>query len=147
LQANGPVDEWSGDRGCGVNYLSQQGVARLAPVAGFEFESKMPYPDQLIAVQTAMTVNDPRATRLFETVGFHLAHAVAHYASFYTIENVLILGRVTSGEGGEIILREAEHHLKTSFPNLAGIEFKTLGERDKRHGKAVAAASLPRLSE
>lgn len=145
LQADGPVDEWSGDQGCGVNYLSQQGVARLAPLAGFELDPDMPYPDQLIAVQTAMAANDPRALRLFETVGFHLAHAVAHYASFYTIENVLILGRVTSGEGGEIILREAEHELKTSFPDLDSIQFKTLGERDKRHGQAVAAASLPRL--
>ncbi len=29
-----PMDEWSGDRGCGALYLSQQCVFRLAPRAG-----------------------------------------------------------------------------------------------------------------
>jgi len=146
LQAGGPVDEWSGDRGCGVNYLSQQGVARLAPMAGFELAADMPYPDQLIAVQDAMGKGDGRARDVFATIGYHLAHAVAHYASFYTIGTVLILGRVTSGDGGSLILREAERHLRDSFPDLASIQFQTLGERDKRHGQAVAAASLPPLA-
>jgi predicted NBD/HSP70 family sugar kinase len=46
-----PVDEWSGDAGCGVQYFSQQAVARLADKAGFTFDAGMPAPERLVAVQ------------------------------------------------------------------------------------------------
>jgi hypothetical protein len=60
---------------------------------------------------------------------------------------VLILGRVTSGKGGDIILNGAREVLRAEFPELAGrIQFHTPDEKEKRHGQAVAAASLPRLS-
>ena len=88
---NGPLDEWSGDEGCGVQFFSQQGVARLARLAGFEFGT-MPFPEQLVEVQTAMKAGDERARKIYETIGTCFGYAIAHYADFYEIRNLLILG-------------------------------------------------------
>ena len=136
-----PLDEWSGDRGCGALYFSQQAVARLAPAAGFDF-GKMPFPEQLVEVQNAMKNGDERAVKIYQTIGVCFGYSIAHYADFYPIENLLILGRVTSGEGGEIIIREAEKVLAAEFPALK-IALVVPDEKTKRHGQAVAAASLP----
>lgn len=140
---DGGVDEWSKDTGVGALYFSQQAVARLAPRAGFEF-GKMPFPEQLKEVQKAMDVGDERATKIYETIGVHFGYAIAHYADFYLIRNLLILGRVTSGEGGQIIIDKAEEVLKTEFPELK-ITLRVPDEKTKRHGQAVAAASLPKV--
>jgi len=141
-----PVDEWSGDRGCAVQYFCQQGVARLAPLAGLTFPKEMKFAEQLIEVQHLMRAGDERARRIYETIGVCFGYAIAHYAEFYDIGMLLILGRVTSGEGGAIILEKAGHVLRTEFPSLAErIRLRTPDEKDKRHGQAVAAASLPAL--
>lgn len=141
-----PRDEWSGDAGCGVQYFSQQGVARLAVHAGFDFPGAQPAADRLLAVQTALSAGDERARSVFETVGVCFGYAVAHYADFYPIRHLLILGRVTSGEGGEIILARAAEVLRLEFPELAEqIQLRAPDEKDKRHGQAIAAASLPEL--
>ena len=139
--ANSPVDEWSGDHGCGALYFSQQAVARLAPAAGFDF-GKMPFPEQLVKVQEAMKAEDPRAASIYETIGTYFGYSIAHYADYYDIANLLILGRVTSGEGGNIIIHEAETVLAREFPELQ-IKLVVPDEKTKRHGQAVAAASLP----
>jgi predicted NBD/HSP70 family sugar kinase len=139
--AQAPVDEWSGDRGCGALYFSQQAVARLAPAAGFKF-GKMPFPEQLVEVQEAIKQGDTRAGSIYETIGTCFGYSIAHYADYYDISNLLILGRVTSGEGGEIIINEAETVLATEFPELQ-IKLVVPDEKTKRHGQAVAAASLP----
>ena len=141
---NAPADEWSGDGGCGVQYFSQQGVARLVPLAGIALPAGMPFAEQLVEVQKLMAAGDPRARSIYETIGTCFGYAVAHYADFYEIRNLLILGRVTSGEGGEVILEKASAVLCDEFPELA-IRLRTPDEKDKRHGQAVAAASLPKL--
>ena len=141
---NAPADEWSGDGGCGVQYFSQQGVARLVPLAGIALPAEMPFAEQLVEVQKLMAAGDPRARSIYETIGTCFGYAVAHYADFYEIRNLLILGRVTSGEGGEVILENASAVLRDEFPELA-IRLRTPDEKDKRHGQAVAAASLPKL--
>ena len=41
---------------------------------------------------------DERARLIFETIGYYVGYGVAHYADFYELRHVLILGRVTSGE-------------------------------------------------
>ncbi len=137
---NGPKDEWSGDEGCGVQFFSQQGVARLAKAAGFDF-GKMPFPEQLVEVQKAMKEGDGRARKIYETIGTCFGYAIAHYADFYEIRNLLILGRVTSGEGGSVIIAEAEKVLAAEFPELQ-VKLVVPDEKTKRHGQAVAAASL-----
>lgn len=141
-----PVDEWSGDYGCGVQYFSQQCVGRLLGIAGIEIEPTLSLAEKLKQVQSLMEKDDYRARKIYETIGTYFGYGVAHFATFYDLENVLILGRVTSGDGGGIILDGARAVLQEEFPELAGqISFHVPNEQDKRHGQAVAAASLPRI--
>ena len=143
---NAPIDEWSRDDGCGVQYFSQQAVGRLAPVAGFEFAPDMPLPEQLKAVQEAMQAEDPRASAIYRTIGCYLGYSVAHYSDFYDIDHLLLMGRVMSGAGGEIIINTAEELLKTKFPGISEeINITTPDEKMRRHGQAIAAASLPSI--
>lgn len=141
-----PRDEWSGDYGVGAPYFSQQAVGRLMPAAGIEVDATMPLPEKLKHVQSLMAKGDERARRIYQTIGAYLGYAVAHYADFYDFEHVLILGRVTSGQGGDVIIEGAKEVLRVEFPELdARVAFHTPDEKDKRHGQAVAAASLPQI--
>ena len=143
-RAGAPADEWSGDPGVGAQYFSQQAVSRLLPAAGIEVPAEMPLADRLVEVQRLMAQGDPRARRIYEAIGVYLGYGVAHFADFYAIESVLVLGRVTSGEGGDLIVATAERVLKDEFPALAErIRLRTPDEQEKRHGQAIAAASLP----
>ena len=145
-RADAPRDEWSGDVGCGVQYFSQQGVARLAATAGFTFPAELPLPERLVKVQEAMQAGDPRARAVYDSLGVMFGYAVAHYAEFYEIRHVLTLGRVTSGDGGALILDRARAVLRAEFPALAEtIRLGMPDEKDKRHGQSIAAASLPTL--
>jgi predicted NBD/HSP70 family sugar kinase len=142
----GPVDEWSGDHGCGVQYFSQEAVARLAPKAGIELDPDQPRAEQLVVVQDLMQAGDERARRVLETIGVYMGYGIAYYADYYDIRHVLILGRVTSGQGGEIILEKSRLVLAEEFPELAAaIRLHIPDERAKRVGQAVAAASLPEI--
>ncbi len=141
-----PADEWSGDIGCGVQYFSQQAVVRLAPAAGIDLPADMPFPDQLKEVQKLMTDGDERARKIFLTIGTYLGYAIMTYAEDYTIQHLLLLGRVTSGEGGSIMIDQALKVLEIEAPELAEqVTFSTPDEKLKRHGQAIAAASLPKL--
>jgi predicted NBD/HSP70 family sugar kinase len=146
FQPHAPADEWSGGLGVGAQYLSQQAVARLAPAGGYDFPEEMGLPDRLIEVQKAMEAGEEGAAKIFESIGRYFGYAVAHYADYYDISQILALGRVTSGAGGELLLSEAKHVLATEFPALSEqIQFRQPGEKEKRHGQAIAAASLPAL--
>jgi predicted NBD/HSP70 family sugar kinase len=141
-----PKDEWSGDPGCGVQFFSQQAVGRLIPLAGIEVEASLPLPEKLKHVQKLMADGDPRAARIYATIGTCFGYAVAHWADFYDLRHVLILGRVTSGSGGDVILEGAKQVLAAEFPALAAkIRFHMPDEKDKRHGQAIAAASLAQV--
>lgn len=140
---NAPVDEWSGDGGVGAQYFSQQAVARLLPSAGIEV-ADMPFAERLSTTQALLADGDDRARKVFESIGVYLGYAIAHYADFYALEHVLILGRVTSGQGGDIIIDRAAQVLNTEFPELvSSVKLHLPDEKSKRHGQAVAAASLP----
>ena len=141
-----PRDEWSSDYGVGAQYFSQQAVGRLMPVTGIEVEAQVPLPEKLKHVQSLMAKDDERARRIYQTIGTYLGYAVAHYADFYDFEHVLILGRVTTGNGGDVIIDGAREVLRVEFPELSSrIAFHVPDEKDKRHGQAVAAASLPQI--
>jgi len=140
------VDEWSRDFGVGANYFSQQAVARLIPLAGIEMPDipAAAFPLRLKRVQELMAKGDARARKIYETIGVYFGYSVAHYCSFYQpVRHIEVLGRVVSGEGGQIILEEARKVLQAEFPELSGIHFYEPDEREKRHGQAAAAASLP----
>jgi predicted NBD/HSP70 family sugar kinase len=139
-----PVDEWSGDSGCGAQYFSQQAVGRLAPAAGIDLPGGMPLAEKLIAVQKLMAAGDERARGIYQTIGVYFGYAVAHYADFYDLRHVLVLGRVLTGEGGNLIVSSAREVLRREFPELAERLFlRSPSEKDRRLGQAVAAASLP----
>lgn len=141
-----PVDEWSGDIGCGVQYFSQQAIARLIPAAGIELPDDMPVPEKLVRVQELMLVGDTRAARIYETIGVYLGYAAADFADYYDLRHVLLLGRVMSGDGGRIIIEQARRVLEAEFPELRRMpRFHQPDEKQKRLGQAVVAASLPSL--
>lgn len=137
-------DEWSGDRGVGCRYFSQQCVGRLVDVAGIDVPARRPLPEVLKHVQALMDQDDFRARKIYETIGTYLGYTVAHFAEFYDFRHLLILGRVTSGPGADLILAGAKHVLQTEFPELVEhLTLHTPDEKEKRHGQAMAAASLP----
>ncbi len=141
------IEEWSGDRGCGASYLSQQGVFRLARKVGMELPQDGTNADRLKLVQAKLATGDTRAVEIWETIGVYVGYAIAHYANFYDLKHVLLLGRVTSGEGGTLILEWARKVLRSEFPDLASrIIIHLPDEPSRRVGQAVAAASLPVLN-
>jgi len=145
---NAPVDEWSGDAGVGVQYFSQQAVGRLLAPAGIELPAGMPLPARLEQVQKLAAAGDQRARKIYETIGVYFGYTIATYADFYEVRNLLVLGRVMTGEGGNLILSVARQVLEGEFPDVAErIRFHIPGEQEKRHGQAIAAASLPAIPQ
>jgi len=141
-----PCDEWSGDAGCGVQYFSQQAVGRLLPLSGITINAEVPLPEKLERLQSLMQQGDSRAAAIYSTIGTYLGYSIAHYAQFYAFRNLLILGRVSSGLGGQQILDQARTVLDLEFAELSqAIKFLEPDEKTKRHGQAIAAASLPRI--
>ena len=139
------VDEWSGDYGCGVKYFSQDSVIKLAPAAGIELDESLSPAEKLKVVQKLHQENDPRAAKIFETIGVYFGYTIAYYAMYYDIKHVLILGRVTSGEGGNLILAKANEVLEKEFSELKNIQLHLPDESNRRVGQSIAAASLPKL--
>ncbi len=140
------VDEWSRDGGVGAQYFSQQAVGRLLGPAGIQAPDGMGLPEKLVMVQELMAAGDDRARRIYETIGVYFGYAIAHYADFYDFRHLLLLGRVLSGDGGNLILRVGREVLQSEFPEIAErVREHTPGEAEKRHGQAVAAASLPEI--
>ena len=140
------VDEWSGDYGCGVKYFSQDGVIKLAPFAGIELDESLSPAEKLKVVQGLMKEGDERAAAIYDTIGAYFGYAIAFYAEFYDIKHVLIMGRVTSGDGGALLLERAQEVLDVEFPELAKkIQLHIPDEKSRRVGQSVAAASLPKV--
>ena len=140
------VDEWSGDTGCGASYLSQQCVFRLAINAGIDIPTGLVNADKLIFIQDKLEAGHLGAQKIWQSIGVFLGYALAHYADYYEINHLIILGRCTSGLGGELILAGVREVLKSEFPELAEqIQIHLPDEKSRRIGQAIAAASLPRL--
>ena len=141
-----PVDEWSGDKGVGALYFSQQCVFRLAPKAGIEVPAPSGVTDaeKLKFVQKKLKAGDEGALKIWQSMGVYLGYGIAHYADFYDIKHVLILGRCTSGRGGDLLIEGAKKVFETEFPDLLEkIELHLPDEKIRRVGQSVAAASLP----
>lgn len=144
LNPDGAVDEWSGDYGTGVKYFSQDAVIKLAPAAGIALDETLSPAEKLKVVQNLMAEGDKRAAAIYETIGIYLGYTIPFYATIYDIKLVLVLGRVLSGKGGEIIVATAQKILSGEFPSL-NILLVTPDEKFKRVGQSIAAASLPQL--
>jgi len=145
FNAGAAIDDWSGDYGTGVNYFSQDADIRLASAAGIEIENSLSPADKLKVVQNLMRERDCRAAKIYETIGVYFGYAVAYYAEFYDIKHVLVMGRVTSGDGGTILIGKANEVLEREFPELRKkITLHIPDESSRRIGQSVAAASLPK---
>lgn len=141
---NAPVDEWSGDQGVGAMYFSQQCVFRLAPKAGIEIPSAVTDAEKLKCVQEKLEAGHEGAVKIWQSMGVYLGYGIAHYADFYDIRHVLILGRCTSERGGDLLLEGAKQVFEAEFPELLQkIELHLPDEKVRRVGQSVAAASLP----
>jgi len=147
LAHSAPVDrEWSGDRGTGVNYFSQDAVIRLASAAGIELPHGASPGEKLKVVQRLMDEGDARALSIFETIGVYLGYGLLLSAEFYTLKHVLLLGRVTSGDGGAVLLEKAREVLRAEAPAVAArLQIHLPDEATRRVGQSIAAASLPRI--
>ncbi len=140
------VEEWSGDRGVGARYLSQQCVFRLAPKAGIEVPEDGTNAARLKLVQEKLEAGHEGAIKIWQSMGNYLGYALAHFSNFYSINHVLILGRCTSGSGGGLLLEGANQVLAGEFPEIKDrINLQLPDEKSRRVGQSVAAASLPVL--
>ncbi|HYE68695.1 MAG TPA: hypothetical protein VEA58_08785, partial [Anaerovoracaceae bacterium] len=144
LQTEAPMDEWSMDYGVGCKYFSQDAVIRLARKAGLEMKEDLSLADKLKVVQDLMEADDPRAAAVYRSIGVYLGHTIPLYDRFYKIEHILLMGRVTSGKGGTIIIETAKNVLKEEYPDVyAKVNVSLPDEKSRRVGQSIAAASLP----
>jgi len=162
LNPDAPTDPWTQGAHTGMShmYLGQRGVTKLADKGGVEVPDnyKYPHPDMcnikhedhaqcLKLIQKAMTIpeKEPQARQIYETAGVYLGYALAQYSEFYQIDHVMILGRVSKGAGGDLMLETAKKVLQAEFPKLAQIHFHTADDHFKAVGQCIAAAALPSL--
>ena len=148
LNEDAMQDEWSTDFGVGCKYFSQDAVIKLAPRTGIELDENLSPAEKLKVVQALMEKDDERAQKVFADIGRYLAYAVVQYSHFYNIEHLMLLGRVMSGKGGDLILATCNAVLADEFPAIAAkVEVMLPDEKTRRVGQSAAAASLPEIKK
>merc|ERR1740127_313034 len=161
LNPEAPTDPWSkgAHRGISHMYLGQRGATKLAhKVVEVPDNYRYPHPDMctikhedhaqcLKLIQKAMAdpAQEPQVRKLYETVGVYLGYGLAQYCEFYKIDHVMILGRVSKGTGGDLVLDVAKKVLEKEFPEYAHIQFHTADDHFKAVGQCIAAAALPEI--
>jgi len=156
-----PTDPWTKGAHTGIShmYLGQRGATKNAyKVCEVPDNYKYPHADMctikhedhaqcLKLIQKAMAdpAQEAKVTQLYETCGVYLGYGLAQYCEFYKIEHVMILGRVSKGKGGDIMLATAAKVLETEFPELPKIKFHTADDEFKAVGQCIAAAALPSI--
>ena len=146
LQPDAPQDEWSHDCGVGCKYFSQDAVIRLAPRVGIELGDELSLAEKLKAVQKLAEEGHEGARQIFVTIGSYLGHTLSLYASFYDLRYLLVLGRVASGVGGDLLIEECNRVLREEYPELAEkVTVMLPDEKARRVGQSIAAASLPEV--
>jgi len=163
MNPEAPTDPWTkgAHRGMSHMYLGQRGATKLAAKAGVKVPDNYVYPHAdmctikhedhaqcLKLIQKAMAdpEQEPEVRKLYETVGVYLGYGLAQYTEFYKIDNVMILGRVSKGSGGDLMLATAKKVLETEFPEIPPITFHTADDHFKAVGQCIAAAALPTIA-
>ena len=137
------IDPWSLDRGVGAMYFSQDAVIKLAPAAGITFGEDDTPAEKLKTVQDLMEAGDAGARDIFSSIGVYLGHSLALYHRFYGFRHGLMMGRVMSGKGGNLVLETANEVLRDEYPHIKDMVAELPDEMTRRVGQSVAAASLP----
>lgn len=146
LNEDAMVDEWSGDVGVGCKYFSQDAVIKLAPKAGIVLDDSLSLAEKLKAVQTLANDGHEGAIDVFRSIGSYLAHTLVLYSRFYDLRYLLVLGRVASGVGGDVLIAECNRVLNEEYPKLfSKMTVMLPDEKSRRVGQSVAAASLPKM--
>merc|ERR1712232_222211 len=162
LNPRAPTDPWSKGAHTGIShmYLGQRGTTKLAAKGGVEVPENLVYPHAdmctirhenhaqcLKMIQKGMTdpAKEPQVRKIYETVGVYLGYGLAQYSEFYKIDHVMILGRVSKGKGGDLMLDTAKKVLEEEFPQYKNIQFHTADDHFKAVGQCIAAAALPTL--
>lgn len=140
------TDEWSGDKGVGCKYFSQDAVIKLAQAGGYRFAEGATPAEKLKEIQSLAEGGDPLALQVFEDIGTYLGYTLPFYARFYKIGSVLLLGRVTAGRGGAVLLESCKRTLAEEFPGWTA-KLTLPDESSRRVGQSIAAASLPAISK
>lgn len=141
LNADAAIDEWSGDIGCGVKYLSQDGMIKLAEMSGMDLSSFKTPTDKLTYLQELLYAKDSRVYNILKDIGVYLACALKTYSEFYDIDTVIISGGVTSGERGEVIVNRCREVLEKVFDDLKLTVYIPDGSL-RRIGSSITAAFL-----
>lgn len=136
------ADEWSGDVGVGCKYFSQDAVIKLAEAGGHKFADGLTPAQKLKEIQSLMEKDDELAKTIYEDIGVYLAYTIPYYAKFYDMKHILLLGRVTGGKGGNIILDTCKKVLAKEYPAFASLDISLPDESSRRVGQSIAAASL-----
>lgn len=118
LSANACMDEWSGDRGVGVGYLSQDAAIKLAERAQIPMNPSCTPSEKFRRITSLLREGDPRAQRIFEDMGIYLGYSIPFYATCYAVRHILLLGGVSSGEHGNVIIETAKRVLAEEFPEI-----------------------------
>mmetsp|Transcript_142923 Transcript_142923/g.249258 ORF Transcript_142923/g.249258 Transcript_142923/m.249258 type:complete len:498 (-) Transcript_142923:195-1688(-) len=164
MNPEAPSDPWSNFNHTGLShmYLGQRAATKLVSKIGIEVPPNYvyPHPDMctikhedhancLKYIQKAMAdpATEAQVRPLYETIGVYLGYALANWAEFYKIDHVMILGRVSKGKGGDIMLDMAHKVLDTEFPELSKVKFHTADDHFKAVGQCIAAAALPPLKK
>ena len=139
-------DEWSGDLGVGCKYFSQDAVIKLAPAAGIALAERLTPAEKLKEVQKLAEQGVSYAQDIFKSIGVYLGHTLCLYEMFYDIRNLILLGRVASGVGGDLIVAECQRVLNEEYPELSQkLRVMLPDEEFRRVGQSMAAASLPEV--
>jgi predicted NBD/HSP70 family sugar kinase len=160
MNLTAPTDPWTkgNHKGTSHMYLGQRGATKNAyKITDVPENYKYPHPDMctikhedhaqcLKLVQKAMKDSPDKASELYKTCGVYLAAGLANYVDMgYVIDHVMILGRVSKGEGGDLMLKTASECLAADYPEVPKIEFHTADDHFKAVGQCIAAAALPVL--
>lgn len=145
LFENAMRDEWSGDIGVGCKYFSQDAVIRLAERVGLSLNGNSPA-EKLKAAQALAESGNETALDIFRSIGVYLAHTLVLYSEIYDLKYLLVLGRVASGTGGNVLMESCHRTLKSDYPELAeSVTVMLPDEKARRVGQSIAAASLPEV--
>lgn len=133
--------------GCGVKYFSQDAVIKLAPKAGISLPDELSPAEKLKIVQELIEKDDERAKKVYCSIGVYLGHTLAYYYQTYQFRHVLLLGRVMSGKGGEIIVENCKKVLQEEYLEVfLATNIALPDEEYRRIGQSMVAASLPEIN-